>query len=228
MKFPWFRRTALAPVAQAYLDATTPRVARKTPLAELTFVVVDAETTGFDPARDRVLSLGALPVRAGRLELSGLQSWLVYQPDVALTASVNVHGILPAQTAAGQPEPEVLDELLPLLSGVVLVGHQHGVALAKLNPAFERHHRLRLRNPTLDTAALAMRAVDAFRKTGYPGQRVPTLDEVCVQCGLVPLERHTAAGDAFTTAQLLLVLCARLQRQLGRPLVAGDLPLERG
>jgi DNA polymerase-3 subunit epsilon len=227
MRLPWSRRPALAPAVQAYLAATEPRVARRTPLGALTFVVLDGETTGFDPVRDRVLSLAALPVRAGRLELAGLHAWLVYQPDASLTASVGVHGILPAETASGQPEPAVLEELLPLLSGAVLVGHHLGFDLAMLNAALRRHHRVQLRNATLDTAALAMRAIDAFRQTGYPGQRAPTLDEVCAHCGLVPLERHTAAGDAFTTAELFLVLCARLQRQLGRPLLAGDLPLAR-
>jgi DNA polymerase-3 subunit epsilon len=94
-----------------------------------------------------------------------------------------------------------------------------------LNAALKRHFHISLRNPVLDTARLAMSAVEAFARTGYPGQREPTLDEVCVQCGISPLDRHTAEGDTFTTATLFLALCARRQRQLGRPLRANDLPL---
>jgi DNA polymerase-3 subunit epsilon len=74
---------------------------------------------------------------------------------------------------------------------------------------------------------MAQRTVEAFGVTAYPGQRPPSLDEVCEHLGLPTVERHTAAGDAFTTAELFLVLCARMQRLRGRPLVVDDLPLER-
>jgi DNA polymerase-3 subunit epsilon len=227
MKLPWFNREPLAPFAQAYLDATRPDVPRKTPLEALRFVVLDAETTGFAPDKDRILSLAAVGVQRSRLEIGDLRAWVVYQPAAPLTEAVRVHGILPAETAAGEPEAQVLAEFLPSLHGAVLVGHHLGFDLAMLNAALQRHYRLQLKNPALDTAALAQRTLEAFRKTGYPGQRAPSLDELCTHCGIAPLERHTAPGDAFTTAELLLVLLARLARQLGRPLVAGDLPLAR-
>lgn len=228
MKLPWSRREPLAPVAQAYLDAAGPDVGRKVPVDSLTFIVLDAETTGFDPEKDRLLSLAILPAKAGRLEISALQSWVIFQPTAALTPAVRVHGILPAETAAGEPEPAVLAELLPRLHGAVLVGHHLGFDLAMINAALRRHYRFQLKSPALDTAALAQRTLEAFRKTGYPGQRMPSLDEVCTHCAITPLDRHTAPGDTFTTAEVFLVLCARLTRQLGRPLVAGDLPIVSG
>jgi DNA polymerase-3 subunit epsilon len=226
MNFPWFGRREVVPFARAYCEGTEKRVARKTPVDELNFVVLDAETTGFDPVKNRILSLATLPVRAGVLQVSGLRSWLVFQPAAPLTEAVQVHGILPADTKSGEPEPVMLEQVLPMLTGAVLVGHHLGFDVAMLNAALHRHFKLRLRNPLLDTAHLAMHALDAFRKTGYAGQRVPSLDEVCLHCDVTPVERHTAPGDTFTTAELLLVLCARYERQLGRPLVAGDLPLE--
>lgn len=225
MTFPWFRRAPLDPVALAYRDGTASRVPRKTPLEQLRFVVLDAETTGFDPAKDRILSVAAVPVTAGTLQLSGLRSWLVYQSTARFSEAVRVHGILPSETQTGEPEAAVLAELLPLLTGAVLVGHHLAFDVAMLNAALHRHFRVRLRNPMLDTAQLAMRVLEAFRKTGYPGQRTPSLDEVCTHCEIAPVERHTASGDTFTTGELLLVLGAKQARQLGRPLTAGDLPL---
>ncbi len=228
MKFPWFRRAPLAPVAQAYRDGTDPRVPRKTPVEELRFLVLDAETSGFDPAKDRILSLATIPVQSGTMQLSELRSWLVYQQKASITDAVQVHGILPSETATGEPEQAVLEELLPLATGTVLVGHHLAFDVAMINAALHRHFRIRLRNATLDTAQLAMHALEAFRKTGYPGQRAPSLDEVCTHCEIAALERHTAPGDTFTTAEVLLVLLANLTRHLGRPLTAGDLPLVTG
>lgn len=225
MKFPWFRRAPLAPLALAYRAGTDPSVPRKTPVSQLAFVVLDAETTGFDPVKDRLLSLAAVPVKAGTLQLAGLRSWLIYQPRAQLTDAVRVHGILPSETRTGEPEEAVLEDLLPLLTGAVLVGHHLGFDVAMMNAALRRHFHVQLCNPMLDTAQFAQQALEAFRKTGYPGQRAPSLDEVCTHCEITPVERHTAPGDTFTTAELFLVLCAKHSRQLGRPLVAGDLPL---
>ena len=220
----WWRKTPPPPVVQAYLDATPRSISGKTPLNELLFIALDCETTGFNSQQDRMLSLAIAELRGGRLHIARSAAWL-FRQDRPMTQAVSVHGILPSDTAFGQPEPDVLLELLPRLHNAIIVGHHIGFDVAMLNAAMRRHFKSTLRNQVLDTARFAMQAVEAFARTGYPGQREPTLDEVCAQCGITPLDRHTAEGDTFTTATLFLAMCARRQRQLGRPLRAGDLPL---
>jgi DNA polymerase-3 subunit epsilon len=223
----FFSRKTREPFIESYLEATPRVVPDKTPITDMRFIALDAETTGFDQAKDRMLSLAILEVAGGRLQMASSKSWLIYQSEAPLSSAVSVHGILPAETAKGEPEADVLREVMPLLEGAVLVGHHVAFDAGMITGALKRHHKIALKNPVLDTANLAMTAVDAFAKTGYPGQRAPTLDEVCAQCGITPIERHTAEGDTFTTAMLFLTLCARLQRNLGRPLRAKDLPLTR-
>jgi DNA polymerase III subunit epsilon len=222
-----FSRSPLSPEAQAYRDGSRPRVDRRTPWSDLTFVVLDAETTGFNVDQDRLLAIATVEVRRGCIEISRTANWLVRQPNAAVNAAVAVHGILPHDTAEGMPEVEVMTELLPRLTGAVIVGHHIGFDAAMIDQALRRHHGIRLRNPLIDTARLAMSGIDAFRKTGYANQRPPTLEELCAHTGLPVMARHTAAGDAFTTAQLFLLLCARLRRRLGRDLLAADLPCDR-
>jgi DNA polymerase-3 subunit epsilon len=221
----WLRRPPSDPVAAAYAANTPRRVPSRTPLDALRFIVLDAETSGFNVGSDRLLSLAIVPVRAGRIPLGGICSWIFRQDKVPLNEATAVHGILPAETADGETEQAILQELLPELAGAVVVGHHIDFDLAMLDEATRRHFGLRLRNPRIDTATLAMRAVEAFAKTAYPGQRPPTLDELCSHCGVPTIDRHTAAGDAYTTAELFLVLCARMQRLRGRPLTAADLGL---
>ena len=223
----WFFLRPREPLAQAYRDATPRRVPGHRPWAELSFLVLDCETTGFRVGTDRILSLATMPVHGGDLRIGAATAWLVRQPGAALNAATAVHGILPSDTAAGDDERAVLAALLPQLHGTVLVGHHVGFDAAMLDEALRRHFGTGLRNPLLDTAELARNAVDAFGRTAYPGQRPPTLEELCAHFDLPPLDRHTAAGDTFTTAELFLFLCARLRRRLGRPLLAKDLPIVR-
>ncbi len=220
----WRRKIPLPPAVEAYLDGTPRRISGKTPLTELLFIVLDCETTGFNSTQDRILSLAIAELRNGRLHIARSSAWLLQQ-NRPVTQSVSVHGILPSDTAFGEPEPAMLVELLPRLQGAIIVGHHIGFDIAMINAALKRNFKIALRNQVLDTARFAMSAVEAFARTGYPGQREPTLDEVCAQCGITPVDRHTAEGDTFTTATLFLAMCARRQRQLGRPLRANDLPL---
>ncbi|MFT3867399.1 MAG: 3'-5' exonuclease [Nibricoccus sp.] len=220
----WFRKTPLPPIIQNYIEATPKRIPGKTPLNELLFIALDCETTGFNSQQDRMLSLAIAELRGGRLHIARSAAW-IFRQNRPVTQAVSVHGILPSDTAVGQPEPDILLELLPRLHNAIIVGHHIGFDVAMLNAAMKRHFKASLRNQILDTGRFAMQAVEAFARTGYPGQREPTLDEVCSQCDITPTDRHTADGDTFTTATLFLAMCARRQRQLGRPLRANDLPL---
>lgn len=226
MNFP-FSHPPDARIA-SYVDGTPRRLGRRTPLADLPIVVLDAETTGFRVGSDRMLSIATMPVRRGRAMLGELRDWLIDQPGAEVTAATRIHTILPCDSSNGRPEEDVLREVCEVLTGSVLVGHHIGFDAAMIDEGMKRHFGSGLRNVMIDTAQLAMRVVDAFRRTGYGSQRPPGLDEVAAQLGLPLWERHTAEGDAFATAQLFLLLCARLRRKLGRELVLGDLPVTRG
>ena len=69
-----------------------------------------------------------------------------------------------------------------------------------------RRHGLRLRQDWIDLAALAPVLLP---ERGKPG----ALDEWLENCGIASHARHEALGDAFATAQLLLIVLAEAQRQ---------------
>ena len=67
--FNWLRRNAWPEFVADYHERTPRRVDRKTAWADLKFIVLDAETTGFNPDTDRLLSIGLVPVRGGRIHV---------------------------------------------------------------------------------------------------------------------------------------------------------------
>jgi DNA polymerase III subunit epsilon len=220
----WLRRTAHPPVVSAYLAAQRRSPGGQTPLGEVPWLVLDAETTGFQRGRDRVLSLAVLPLEGNRLELARMREWLVYQEIPAPTEATAVHGILPEEIRTGRPEREVLEELLPLLEGRILVGHHVRFDAGMLDEMLRRHFGVRLRNEMVDTAELAVRHLAAFHRTGYANQRPPSLEEVCAQLQIEMMERHTAAGDTFTTAEVFLLLTGRMRQRFARFPLLRDLP----
>lgn len=221
MIWPWSKPAN--PVARAYLDSKRKRLRRRMGASAVRFIVLDAETSGFDPQRDRMLSLATMRIEDLDLHISDMHSWLIYQADAGITEAVNVHGILPSETADGEAEAKVMEALLPILGNSPIVGHHIGFDAKMIDQACRRHFGIRCHNHLIDTAELAMRELDAFARTGYANQHPPTLEDLCSHLEIPMVDRHTAAGDTFTTAQVFLTLCARIQKRLKRELQLRDL-----
>jgi DNA polymerase III subunit epsilon len=220
-----FRKRHANPVAARYA-AIRPCKAN-VPEREVSFCVIDMETSGFNLHQDRILSIAVAIIRDGVFRMDSLRSIYVYQEHASVTEASSVHGILPSQTNQGVAERVMLSEILPSIENSVLVGHHVGFDAAMLDRALMRHFNISLKNTLLDTAVLSMHELDAFKKTGYINQKPPTLDEVCSQLGIPMVERHTASGDVFTTAQLFLLLRARMQQRLGDGFLLKHYPISR-
>lgn len=199
----------------------------KVPEAEITYAVVDIESTGFDLYQDRILSIALGTIKESKLPAKNVQEWIVYQKEAILNEAVKVHGILPSQTNFGSTEADVLKTFIPLISGTILVGHHIRFDAAMLNKAMERNFGMKLRNKLLDTATMSMVELDAFKSSGYSNQKPPSLDEVCSQMEINTVDRHTASGDVFTTAQLFLMLKAKIKQRTKGEFTVKKLPVFR-
>ena len=173
---------------------------RRTPIARTRWVAIDCETSGLDPARDRLLSVGALCVYEGRIDLAGAFHRTVKQALASEAQNILVHGIGGDAQLAGAPLQEVLDALKAHVGDAIPVGFH-----APFDEEVLRRHGFKMRQRWVDLAALA--------PVLFPGRKAKALDEWLAEFGIPARERHDALGDAFSTAQLLLVALAEAKRQ---------------
>lgn len=183
------------------------------PHKEVRFISLDTETTGLDPRRDKIITIGALSVVDGEILVEdSFEAMIQIQYN---NSSVTVHGITRDEASAGLEEREALELFLRYLRDGVIVGHHIGHDIQALNVACERHFGFELKNHSLDTMDLTLHLND---DGAFAGRAVPegfTLDSLCEMFGVVPHDRHTAGGDAFITAQVFLRLL-RATRVAGR------------
>ncbi|MBK5292026.1 MAG: 3'-5' exonuclease [Acidobacteriia bacterium] len=189
---------------ERYLAAFENTFADDTPAAQVRFVVLDTETTGLDPRRDRIITIGALAVRDGEILLE--DAFEVMLTIAYNNSSVTVHGITRDEAAGGMEEPEALALFLDYLRDGVIVGHHIGHDIQALNCACERHFNLTLRNRWLDTMDLTLRLHDDGAFADRPMANGFSLDALCEMFGVAAHDRHTAGGDAFLTAHIFLRL----------------------
>ncbi|MEP7352473.1 MAG: exonuclease domain-containing protein [Acidobacteriota bacterium] len=177
------------------------------------FVLLDSETTGLDPRKDRLITIGAIGVIGGELLLDDVFEALM---EVEYnSAAVTVHGVTREESHAGISEPEALEQFLAYLQDGVIVGHHIGHDVATLNAGYERHWGFSLKNRSLDTMDLTLNLERDGAFQGNDAISDFTLDGLCNMFGVIPHDRHTAAGDAFMTA-LVFQRLLRLAESHGR------------
>ena len=175
---------------------------RRTPLEGARWVVVDCETSGLDAARDRLLSVGAVAVRDGRVDLDEFFQAKIRQATPSARENIVIHGI----GADAQRGGRGLDEVMPALNA--FVGERLPVAFhAPFDAAVLRRHGLATRAKWLDLAALAPALFPQKGRAESP------LEHWLAAFGIAPRARHDALGDAFAAAQLLLAALSEARRQ---------------
>lgn len=217
MDAPALNSAEVASAIAAYLHAFNASCGVDTPASSVRFVVLDTETTGLDLRRDRVITIGAVAVNEGQIDLSDVFDALLKIEHNQ--SSVTVHGITRDEAQSGANEPEALLAFLAYLGDGVIVGHHIGFDIDMLDAACERHFNIRLCNRCIDTMELTL-GLDALADASAdPAQQGYSLDALCARFGVLPHDRHTAAGDAFMTALVFLRLLS-LARKAGRSTLA--------
>jgi DNA polymerase III subunit epsilon len=193
--------------ALAYRDAALP--GPRTPWREVTFCVIDFETTGLDPATDEIISFATVTVAGGKVRLDDARHELVRPTRMPDADTIRIHGLREADLADAPPLSERIDVVLEVLTGRALVAHvasvEQGFLRAALSP-----QGLRLRNQIVDTAAL-------FRELRHLRRDPPVhdpvgLSEMARSLGLPVHRPHHADGDALTTAQAFIALANHLEK----------------
>ena len=175
------------------------------PLGDLTLTAFDTETTGLDPAGgDQIIQLGAVRILNGRL-LEGEDFDQLIDPGREIPeASITFHGITP-DMVRGQPRiGEVLPAFHAFAADTVLLGHNVAFDMRFLQMQ-EAATGLRFDQPVLDTLLLATVA--------QPGHDSYAMEAIAERLGVPVSGRHSAAGDALTTARLFLRLVPLLRQQ---------------
>lgn len=172
------------------------------PLSEVTFVVVDLETTGGSATTSAITEIGAVKVRGGQV-LGEFQT--LVNPGVSIPPFIAVlTGITDAMIATAPPLAQVLPAFLEFARGTVLVAHNAPFDVSFLKagaaqigvewPGFE----------VVDTARLARQLVT---RDEAPNRKLSTLATLF---GADSAPDHRALHDARATVDVLHALIGRV------------------
>jgi DNA polymerase-3 subunit epsilon len=172
-----------------------------TPLAEVTFCVVDLETTGLAADACGITEIGAVKVKGG--EIIGEFGTLVNPGEPIDPRVTRLTGITDEMVAGAPGIESVLPAFLEFAHGATLVAHNAGFDIGFLRHACELTDTRWPRPPVVDTVVLARRLTE---KSEVPNRRLGTLARLF---GSPVTPNHRALDDARATVAVLHGLIER-------------------
>ena len=171
---------------------------KDTPLRKLTFVVFDTEATGLRPNEgDELLSIGAVRVVNGRI-LTGETFERLINPGRDIPASTTrIHGITAEMVRDKPPAPVVLAQFKAFVGDAVLVAYNAAFDMTFLEKGADKAG-VKFDNPVLDALLLSVYLQEDLSDF--------TLSAAADRMGVEVVGRHTALGDATTTAAIFVKL----------------------
>jgi DNA polymerase-3 subunit epsilon len=163
------------------------------------YVVADVETTGLSLEKDKLISIGAVAVGNGLIDVKDAFQIVLRQEEASTTANILIHGIGGSAQREGVEPADALIAFLQYIGKAPLVAYHARFDQTMIEKAMQEHLGLKLGLPWID---LAWIMPDVIREHTLAEEG---LDNWLQLFEIENIQRHNAVSDAYATAKLLQV-----------------------
>ena len=203
------RALAKAPPGVSHDYLSRPFPSRRAECHDAPIVALDLETTGLDPRKDDILSVGLVEIRNHSVKLSTAWHEIVSVDRDIPEESAVIHQITDDHAAmTGKPLDEVLPEILRRLAGKVMLVHYSRIEQQFIDAACRKLYGTPFIIPIIDTLALAQRVFERRNHNIQVGDL--RLFNLRPRYNLPHYKAHNALNDALSTAELFLAMAAEM------------------
>lgn len=173
------------------------------PLQDVPMVSIDLETTGLDPDRDSIVSIGIIAMDLDRIYCREAHHW-IFKPDRTLSSiSVTIHAITHSDVSRSPSVASRFEDILKVLAGKVIVAHFAPIERRFLDEAARVIYGYPLFFPIIDTMELERRHYQKGLRGFFAKVDSLRLDACRRRLNLPRYKAHQALTDALATAELL-------------------------
>jgi DNA polymerase-3 subunit epsilon len=173
------------------------------PHSALRYVVVDVEASGLSLNQDKLISIGAVAVSHGLIDVNDAFEVILRQEQVSAGANILLHGIGGSEQRAGTDPAEALIAFLQYIGKAPLVAYNARFDQVMIEQALLEYLGAKFGQEWIDLAWLMPEVV---RDHALLEER---LDDWLNLFDIENIQRHNAVSDAFATAKLLQIAIAR-------------------
>lgn len=166
------------------------------------FVVLSTETSGLNPDKDIILSIGSFAVIDNSIIIGDNFETVLLQYKFLHDNGLSNEFIVESKMKK-LVEPEAIKLFIEYIGNSVLVGHHIDFDVEMINAALERLNCGRLKNEALDIDIM-------YRKLHDITDKEFSLDELSTIYKIPKSDRNSSSEDAYRIALLFLKLKSRL------------------
>jgi DNA polymerase-3 subunit epsilon len=166
-------------------------------------VVLDTETTGLDPRRDAILSIGAVVVRKEKILMSQSFERFIRPEGTISEASIKIHHLRACDLEGSEASEPVIRDLLSFVRNRPIVGYYIGFDHAILSRYVRDLIGVTLPNPVIELSSMYYRR---YRKSSAYEFVDLKFDTIMEALDLPQLGKHDALNDALMSAMMYLKL----------------------
>ncbi len=166
------------------------------------YVIVDVETSGLNMRKDRLISIGAVALVDGRLDVNDAFQVVLRQDQVSTHENILIHGIGGSAQSEGVEPVEALLSFLRYIGKAPLVAYHAFFDQAMIDKAMTEYLGIELDQTWIDLAWV----LPVFFHYGTDARM--ELDDWLRQFEIENILRHNAVSDAYATAKLLQIVIA--------------------
>jgi len=167
------------------------------------FIVYDTETTGLNPKKDEILSIGAVKVKGNKI-LTSQKFELFVQPTKDISEeSIKIHQIRNIDLQNGSKPNDALKQFLHFIGSRPLIGYYLEFDVKMINKYLKPFLGIRLPNRQIEVSGIYHDKKIKFIPDGNIDLR---FDVIMKDLGLPIFGKHDAINDAIMTAMMYIKL----------------------
>ncbi|MEJ5172448.1 MAG: 3'-5' exonuclease [Hydrogenothermaceae bacterium] len=190
----WYNRKNLKDNRFLFLFEDTP---------EDEFVAFDTETTGLDPKKDEILSIGAVKIKENKIELRD-RFYTVIKPNFPINEeTIKIHGLRKKDLENGIPIEDAVEKFLYFIGSRTLVGYYLEFDVAMINKYTRKMIGIELPNKQIEVSGMYYDYKIGKIPQGFVDLR---FDSILKDLNIPTFGKHDALNDAIMTALVFLHL----------------------
>ena len=167
------------------------------------YVCLDCETTGLNPKKDEILSIGAVHIKDNKILMRKTFNIFVKPSQNVNAEAIKIHQIRPIDLQnAVDPKIAILD-LLEFIGSRPIVGYYIKFDIAMISKYTKKYIGIKLPNESIEVSSMYYRT---RKKTSEYEFIDLKFDTIMKELNIPTLGKHDALNDAIMTSMIFLKL----------------------
>lgn len=172
------------------------------PLAD-EYVCLDCETTGLNPRKDEILSIGAVIIKKNRILMRNTFNIFVKPTKNINSESIKIHQIRPVDLQNAVEAKEAIFKLLEFVGNRPIVGYYIKFDIAIISKYTKEYIGISLPNHQIEVSSLYFKTKKRHSEYEFVDLK---FDTIMKELEIPELGKHDALNDAIMTSMIFLKL----------------------